>query len=880
MTSYNCYFNGEKMKYYEKGSEWRKWDFHLHTPSSFDYDDKSVTNEEIIQILKSKEISAAVITDHHYIDVEKIKDLAELGEKEDILILPGIEVRSELGGSEKIHFIGIFPIEDIDNTWEKIRGKLDLTDRDIKDIGEERIYKDLAESCEVFHKLGGINTVHAGTKTNSIENLKNYFLHKQQQKEDLLKNSIDILEIGKEGNIKDYSNIVFPEIKFEVPLVMGSDNHNINEYQLKQNCWIKADLSFEGLKQIIYEPKERVKIQEMCPDEKNDYEVIKSVRFEDDDFIDTEITLNSNLVSIIGGRSTGKSIFLRSIARAIDENYVEEVCGDISDLINPNTTVKWKNGKIDKSGVSLEDNSENKIKYIPQNFLNNKIEIAPDSYSNKLITDILKSDKTYQETFSKINNCIIQFETEIHTKITKLFETENKLNDLEKEQKELGSSDAIEKQIKILTEQYETFQIKDEISIKDIEVQEELIKDLDLQNKELTSVKGNYSTLNEFLEYLKHKKTFLDKDIVQNLDDDIKNEILIADTIYKYSLIDCVKEKNDLNKKNIETLQKSISTSEEDLKTLNAKINSSTQAKETFEKIEKEKNRSTLIHDKIKEIKKNEHEHEKLFSDIFNCYKLFIEKIEKEKNSFSFDSKEYNNFEAELIFKTQEFQKSLKNSLNNQKFSAFERKYKITLSNFKYDDKNFLKNLEIIVKAILNDILTRKKGKSKKEVLKELLGVYHFINFNIVEDGDKLEKMSPGKRSFALLKVLIESDKSKWPILIDQPEDDLDANSISKSLSQFLREKKKHRQIIIVSHNPNLVVGADSEQVIIANQAGSDSENKSKKFEYVSGSIENTYTNDKESCYLYCKGIKEHICDILEGGEESFKKRQHKYNIK
>lgn len=139
--------------------------------------------------------------------------------------------------------------------------------------------------------------------------------------------------------------------------------------------------------------------------------------------------------------------------------------------------------------------------------------------------------------------------------------------------------------------------------------------------------------------------------------------------------------------------------------------------------------------------------------------------------------------------------------------------------------------------------------------------------------------MSPGKRSFVILKVLITLDKSKWPILIDQPEDDLDANSISKDLTKFLKETKKERQIIIVSHNPNLVVGADSEQIIVANQEGSEAKNKFSKFEYISGSIENMYKNDDEECYLYSKGIKEHICDILEGGEESFRKRQKKYNI-
>jgi len=91
-------------------------------------------------------------------------------------------------------------------------------------VGDERVYKDLADSCKVFHDLGGITTVHAGTKNNSIEKLTNYFLHKQKQKEDLLKNSIDILEIGKEENIDDYKNKVFPKIGFKAPLVMGSDN--------------------------------------------------------------------------------------------------------------------------------------------------------------------------------------------------------------------------------------------------------------------------------------------------------------------------------------------------------------------------------------------------------------------------------------------------------------------------------------------------------------------------------------------------------------------------------------------------------------------------------------------------------------------------------
>jgi hypothetical protein len=66
--------------------------------------------------------------------------------------------------------------------------------------------------------------------------------------------------------------------------------------------------------------------------------------------------------------------------------------------------------------------------------------------------------------------------------------------------------------------------------------------------------------------------------------------------------------------------------------------------------------------------------------------------------------------------------------------------------------------------------------------------------------------MSPGKKSSVLLKLLIQLDNSLCPILLDQPEDDLDNRSIYDDLVNFIKEKKKSRQIIIATHNPNLVV--------------------------------------------------------------------------
>ena len=154
------------------------------------------------------------------------------------------------------------------------------------------------------------------------------------------------------------------------------------------------------------------------------------------------------------------------------------------------------------------------------------------------------------------------------------------------------------------------------------------------------------------------------------------------------------------------------------------------------------------------------------------------------------------------------------------------------------------------------------------------------VSYEIVYD-DIFNQMSEGKKAFVVLLLLLDFSSKDCPILIDQPEDDLDNRAIYKDLVKYLIKKKKERQIILVTHNPNIVVGADSELIIVANQNGNDSPNKSGiKFQYISGSLENTREyNDSIKITLDSQGIKQHVCEILEGGNEAFKKREKKYAI-
>lgn len=141
--------------------------------------------------------------------------------------------------------------------------------------------------------------------------------------------------------------------------------------------------------------------------------------------------------------------------------------------------------------------------------------------------------------------------------------------------------------------------------------------------------------------------------------------------------------------------------------------------------------------------------------------------------------------------------------------------------------------------------------------------------------------MTQGKQALFALTLILNESEEAWPLLIDQPEDDLDSRSIYEVLVAYLADRKTERQIImVVSHNANLVIGADSEQVIVANRHGVDRQNAGgQAFDYFTGSLEHTRPRTESAIVFEVGGIREHACDILDGGEEAFWKRKEKYRI-
>jgi len=120
-------------------------------------------------------------------------------------------------------------------------------------------------------------------------------------------------------------------------------------------------------------------------------------------------------------------------------------------------------------------------------------------------------------------------------------------------------------------------------------------------------------------------------------------------------------------------------------------------------------------------------------------------------------------------------------------------------------------------------------------------------------------EFSPGEKGALLLIFYLLIDKSNIPLIMDQPEENLDNESVFTLLVPYIRKVKQRRQIIIVTHNPNLAVVCDAEQIISATM-----NKKTNEITYVSGGIENPALNKR-------------VVDVLEGTLPAFDIRDSKY---
>lgn len=149
-----------------------------------------------------------------------------------------------------------------------------------------------------------------------------------------------------------------------------------------------------------------------------------------------------------------------------------------------------------------------------------------------------------------------------------------------------------------------------------------------------------------------------------------------------------------------------------------------------------------------------------------------------------------------------------------------------------------------------------------------LFGTDHIsVRYEIVYDGIDIRKLSPGTRGIVLLLLYLALDEADdRPLIIDQPEENLDPKSVFEELVSLFIAAKTKRQVIIVTHNANLVINTDADQIIVA-EAGPHQAGGLPPISYQAGGLENA-------------SIRKAVCDILEGGEAAFRERARRLRVR
>lgn len=158
-----------------------------------------------------------------------------------------------------------------------------------------------------------------------------------------------------------------------------------------------------------------------------------------------------------------------------------------------------------------------------------------------------------------------------------------------------------------------------------------------------------------------------------------------------------------------------------------------------------------------------------------------------------------------------------------------------------------------------------RQGATMLELGQWLFSTDHIsIRYGIKYEGRDIANLSPGARGVVLLTLFLAiDDHDERPLVIDQPEENLDPKSINGLLVPFFVEAARRRQIIMVTHNANLVVNTDADQVIVATSERSEA-SELPNFGYEAGGLEDP-------------SIRTLVCQYLEGGEEAFRRRAERY---
>ena len=920
-----------------KGARWYKCDFHLHTPASLCFKDKTVTPEQWINRVKELHLNCVAITDHNTGEwIDKVKPIAQA---EGIVLFPGVEITCD---TSKIHLLIIF---DTDKGTQDVNDFLIRCGINREDFSKAEAHSmktvlDIAEMANAdnalvipahideYNGLGICASKDVLEKLFDLEYINAVqFVHKEYlQSGIIVPNNEELkacinqyynnprIEIGYDAIKNGYDSVVKAKQK-NISLLTFSDNPDLEEPSKhglsgigRVYSWIKMDENpdIEGLRQaFMFSDRNANSFEcETTPYSKPSL-WIKSIAIQNTTITKKDIVFNiefsPSLTTIIGGRGSGKSSILRFLRGVFDRNAdingLEEILEEQRNFFK----------LCDDDGIGvLKADSKIIVEFVRDEilyriiFVKSERERSIEKYnaetdSFELVTDEFFIDFFEFEQYSqKQIFALAQKPNELRNRIDSAIPA---IADIQEERLQIESDFNQKVATRKALTQSIVAKSKLTTEIKDLENKIQLLQQSGISEllKNNQSLKKQYNVLKTFFQKLRDFQTELTKsvELYDNLptikdelfDESYRNEIRnVLD-----GLIESITHQKEVQQQILSSIELAI-----------------TQGKDAISKSQFWAD--LMSNQQLFNAKKNELE-TKGVTDLsdFAKYTTLIEQKQKELIEIS-------QKESELTAINEEINKLLDLSLQKRKLITEKRselirsfnseKIKINIKLFG-DKKEFVSRLRLVLQRQTGfekgiDVLVNKIFSSPdiennlKSVKNILLDIYkdsytgtefdgHFINLikgltqeqinniELLYPEDEIEMTykitsghfkplsvaSAGQKTTAILTFILSFGTA--PLVLDQPEDDLDNHLVYSLIVDKIKEIKQRRQVIVVTHNANIPVNGDAEYVI---SMSSDTHNLKIQAE---GTIERT-------------NVKQEICEVMEGGIDAFRIRARRYN--
>jgi ABC-type phosphate transport system ATPase subunit len=902
------------------GSVWNKWDLHIHSPMTHqanEFGELSIAG--YVTKLHEQQLSLVGVTNYFYFaDAELESIRKEIGKQQaPITVLGNIEFRiaqpNKDGEWINLHclFAEHLTSDDINSALSRleisntnehghaiycckesfIQNKLQPSDAT---VDYDKLLSHLKKSFRsgIDYLIAVCPNGYGGFRPNFDEG-RSLALAKEIEKKGQI-----ILGRKQDRNffLNDLDRYVGAVSK---PVFTCSDAHSINGHGEPDNrrfgigenyTWVKAKPTFEGLRQTLIEPDSRVQQTDDFIEKSFMKPRFKSIELGGDIFTgqlikfeNKTIPLNPNLVAIIGGRGAGKSLFLDSMYSLFNHNSPSHNARNVN-VESLRITVDQGDG-TELSFNSIDDTYS--YLHVSQGDIQ-KFSQEPSELSD----EIKKMLGIHHSSFDSVTSNSITVNVGKYRSFVQYWEMSD--NEGNRVNNPTYQNSIIERNTKLMATitnpQNQQLISQYQLNLKSANVKKAIIESL---KQAQAVIQRSEVEINQHLSLLNGNKEVLNKIppvITLGTQQTITNNIQLFEQevsqfeVNNLAIVEKFKEQG-INQ-DIASLLDKISEYQSAIDSANNKLIEIEQRTNQYH--EYVKNRADLVSTYRTYIDEQKSHIDKKFLALTEHKEHWDEAQNNLVTKMISDIK----INGSIVFDNDKFYSGLEACINRGRFRTTQEKTTSERLQEMFDVSTISDFFELIagVKQIYCEGVVDEQGNPQKISIEDLfwkseyfnqggrfellnylfspesIKSFLYVNAEFEYKGKTVDKLSVGQRGTFYVCLKLATDPFGSPFVFDQPEDDLDNDFIMGQLVPLFREIKKYRQVIIVTHNANLVVNTDAEQIIVASNEG-------EVISYESGALEDGNVTKDE-------GIRASICNILEGGSYAFEKRERKYGIK